>query len=177
MNWRIFSVLLLFTVLVIDSGSFASEHSEAAFQKVKSLAGTWEGKDAAGMVAKSKFEVVVNGTTVLETLSMSGMEDMLSVYSVDGDSVALVHYCPTNNQPRMKALPPTGEIHQLDFLFRDAGNLPVPTTGHQQKISLHFDDADHLTESLTWRSNGKDSVEVLHLTRTKPYSGFPSLGL
>jgi hypothetical protein len=168
MSSRIFPVLLLFTVLVLDFGAFASEHSAAAFQKVKSLAGTWEGKDAAGMAAKSKFEVVVNGTTVLETLSMSGMEDMLSVYSVDGDSVVLVHYGPTNTQPRIKALPPTAEIHQLDFLFRDAGNLPVPTTGHQQKISLHFDDADHLTESLTWRSNGKDSVEVLHLTRTKP---------
>jgi hypothetical protein len=140
MNRRIFSVLLLFSVLVLDFGSFASERSAAAFQKVKSLAGTWEGKDAAGMAAKSKFEVVVNGTTVLETLSM----------------------------PRMKAVQPPGEIHQLDFFFRDAGNLPVPTTGHQQKISLHFDDADHLTESLTWRSNGKDSVEVLHLARTKP---------
>jgi len=99
MNRRIFSVLLLFSALVLDFGSFASVRSAAAFQKVKSLAGTWEGKDAAGMAAKSKFEVVVNGTTVLETLSMSGTEDMLSVYSVDGDSVVLVHYCPPTTSP------------------------------------------------------------------------------
>jgi hypothetical protein len=49
--------------------------------------------------------VVAGGTTVLETLKHGDMEEMLSLYSVDGDSIALQHYCPTNNQPRMRATP------------------------------------------------------------------------
>lgn len=161
------AILSMLTFTLISANCFASTPSEAAFQKMKSLAGEWHGKGADGMDVKTKFEIVVNGTTVLETLSMSGMEEMLSVYSVDDDGVALVHYCPTNNQPRMRALPAAGNIQELDFIFRDAGNMPVATAGHQQRIVIHFDDADHITESLTWRSNGKDSVEVIHLTRKK----------
>ena len=143
----------------------AQTPAATAFQKLKSLAGQWEGKDTDGKPAKTNFEVVVAGTAVLETLSMSGMEDMLTVYSIDGDGIALVHYCPTNNQPRMRALPESGNLTQLDFVFRDAGNLPAPTTGHQQKLVMHFDDANHLTESWTWRDHGHDSVHTMHFTR------------
>src|SRR5690348_10359778 len=92
------SILLLSIFVQVCA---AESQASLAFQKIKSLAGEWEGKDGGGSPAKTKFEVVVAGTAVLETLSMSGMEDMLTVYSVDGDGVALVHYCPTNNQPRM----------------------------------------------------------------------------
>lgn len=153
----------------------AETRATAALQKIKSLAGPekagpgkaeqWEGKDQDGNPAQTSFEVVVAGTAVLETLRESGMEEMLTVYSVDGSGIALVHFCPTNNQPRMRALPGGGDIQQLEFLFRDAGNLPTPTTGHQQKLLLTFEDKDHITEAWTWRSKGKDSVTTIHFTR------------
>ena len=156
--------LLLFLVVHVCA---AESQAALAFQRIKSLAGEWEGKDDSGSLAKTKFEVVVAGTAVLETLSMSGMEDMLTVYSVDGDGVALIHYCPTNNQPRMRALPGPGDLMrmELNFIFRDAGNMPVPTTGHQQKLDLHVDDENHITELWTWRQNGHDSVQTIHFTR------------
>ena len=159
-------VPILLLSIFVQAGAAESQAS-LAFRKIKSLAGEWEGKDDGGSSAKTKFEVVVAGTAVLETLSMSGMEDMLTVYSVDGDGVALVHYCPTNNQPRMRALPGAGDLMrmELNFIFRDAGNMPVPTTGHQQKLDLHVDDENHITESWTWRQNGKDSVQTIHFTR------------
>jgi hypothetical protein len=74
--------------------------------------------------------VVADGTTVLETLKHGDMEEMLSLYSVDGDSVALPHYCPTNNQPRMRATPAAGKVQQLVFEFQGAGNLPDSDIGH-----------------------------------------------
>ena len=158
-------LLVLLLLSVVGQVCLAQSPAAAAFQKLKSLAGQWEGKDAGGDPAKTRFEVVVAGTAVLETLSMSGMEDMLTAYSVDGDGIALVHYCPTNNQPRMRALPDSGNPKELDFVFRDAGNMPVPTTGHQQKLVIHFDDDNHLTESWTWRQNGHDSVQTMHFAR------------
>jgi hypothetical protein len=156
---------LLLLCALLSSVCAAQTQAAAAFQKLKSMAGQWEGKDEGGKPAKTNFEVVVAGTTVLETLSMSGMEDMLTVYSVDGDGVALVHYCPTGNQPRMRALPMPGNITTLDFVFRDAGNMPVPTTGHQQKLVMHFVDENHFTEAWTWRDNGHDSVQTISFTR------------
>jgi hypothetical protein len=159
--------VLLLLCLLFTPFCVAETSATAAFQKLKSLAGQWEGKDDGGNPATTKFEVVVAGTAVLETLSMSGMEDMLTVYSVDGDGVALIHYCPTNNQPRMRALPGPGDLMrmELNFVFRDAGNMPVPTTGHQQKLDMRVEDENHITESWTWRQNGHDSVQTIRFTR------------
>jgi hypothetical protein len=169
-QWWLMSIKIRLLRVVVLSALLAAmctaqTPSATAFQKLKSLAGGWEGKDEGGNPAKTNFAVVVAGTAVLETLSMSGMEDMLTVYSVDGAGIALVHYCPTNNQPRMQALPSAGKTTDLDFVFRDAGNMPVPTTGHQQKLVIHFEDDNHLTESWTWRDKGHDSVQTISFTR------------
>src|SRR6202521_1110234 len=60
----------------------AGSRSEAAFKKLQSLAGEWEGKDDHGMAVKTNFQVMASKTAVMETLSRSGMEEMIKLYSV-----------------------------------------------------------------------------------------------
>lgn len=159
-------VLLIFLSglpLVAQTGA---KPSSPAFKKMQTLAGDWEGKDADGMSAKTNFKVVVANTTVMETLEMHGEPEMLTLYTADGDGIALVHYCPTGNQPRMRAVPKSGEIKELDFHFTGAGNLPEPSIGHEQRLVLRFEDENHITEEWTWRSKGKDSVTVIHFARS-----------
>jgi hypothetical protein len=158
------SVLLLSVALL---PLMAANQPGAAFEKLRALAGDWEGKDGMGMAAKSNFKVVVSGTTVMETLSPTGMgmEDMVTLYNVDGDGISAMHFCPTNNQPHLRAIPPAGEISELTFTFQGAGNLPDESAGHQHKLVIHFDDANHITETWTWRAKGKDSLMVFHLAR------------
>jgi len=146
----------------------ASSFTTAAFKKLQSLAGDWEGKDEHGMAVKTSFKVVAGDTAVIETIAPSGMEEMVSLYSMDHDSIALVHYCPTDNQPRMRATPAAQEIKELDFEFQGAANLKSPSAGHQHHLVLQFEDADHITETWTWRQDGKDTPMVFHLTRKKP---------
>jgi hypothetical protein len=163
-------IALLTLATVSPSPVFpAGQPPKAAFKQLQALAGNWEGKDSDGGAAKTRFEIVAAGTAVMETISPTGMgmEDMLTLYSVDGDSIVLVHYCPTNNQPRMKATPGTGEVKELTFAFQGAGNLPSEETGHQHKLVIQFEDADHITETWTWRSRGKDTPMVFHFTRKK----------
>ena len=143
----------------------ASPHSIAAFKKLLSLAGEWEGKDEHGMVAKTSFKAMASNTAVMETLAASGMDEMVSLYSVDQESVALVHYCPTNNQPRMRATPDSDDVKELSFEFQSAGNLKYPSEGHQHHLIIRFEDANHITETWTWRQNDKDTPMVFHLTR------------
>lgn len=143
----------------------AGTHADVAFKKLQSLAGEWEGKDEHGMLAKTSFQVLASRTAVMETLSPSGMEDMVTLYSMDGDGIALVHYCPTNNQPRMRVVPQSDEIKELSFDFQGAGNLKSPSTGHQHHLVLQFEDENHITETWTWRQNGKDMPMVFHLAR------------
>jgi hypothetical protein len=154
---------MLFAVLPL----FAGTHSEAVFKKIQSLSGDWEGKDDHGMLVKTNFQVLASKTAVMETLTPAGMEEMITLYSMDDDGIALVHYCPTNNQPRMRVVPQSDDVKELSFDFQGAGNLKSPSTGHQHHLVMRFEDADHITETWTWRQDGKDTPMDFHLTRKK----------
>lgn len=156
---------LLALLLVVGSTLYGGTHSEAAFKKLQSLAGDWEGKDGHGMASKTSFQVLASRTAVMETLSPSGMEGMITLYSIDQDGIALVHFCPTNNQPRMRVVPSSDDIKELSFDYQGAGNLKSPSMGHQHHLVLQFVDQDHITESWTWREDGKDTPMVFHFTR------------
>jgi hypothetical protein len=145
----------------------AASHSVAAFKKLQALAGDWEGKDEKGQPVRTSFKSIVSNTAVMETLSPSGTEDMVTVYSLDGDGIALVHFCPTNNQPRMRAVPASDDAKELAFEFQGASNLPSPNTGHQHHLVIRFEDENHITETWTWRHEGMDMPMVFHLTRKK----------
>src|SRR6267143_1546600 len=82
------------------------------------LAGEWEGKDDHGMAVKTNLQVMASKTAVMETLSPSGMEEMITLYSIDGDGIALVHYCPTNNQPRMRVVPQSDDGKEPPMVFQ-----------------------------------------------------------
>src|SRR6266404_8835311 len=156
---------LLIVASCIATASAASP-ATSGFHKLQSVAGRWEGKDDQGKAVTTEFKLVAGGTAVLEILAASGMDEMLTVYSMDGESILLTHYCPTNNQPRMRAVPQTSEIKQLVFSFQDAGNLPNPAVGHEYKLVMDFNDNDHLTERWTWRRDGHYTDMVFHFTRS-----------
>jgi hypothetical protein len=145
--------------------SGAASKATAAFHKLESLAGNWEGKDAGGNAVKSKFQLIAGNTAVMEILDMPGMDQMDTFYSIDGDTIALIHYCPTGNQPRMRAHPAPGEVKMLTFAFEGAGNLPNLAVGHEQHLVIEFVGPNHIIERWTWRKNGKDTLMVYDLTR------------
>jgi hypothetical protein len=138
----------------------------AAFARLQALAGEWEGKDDDGNPVKTSFKPVASNTAFLETLSMSGMDEMFTLYSIDRDGIALVHYCPTNNQPRMRTIPQEETPQELTFTFQGATNLPDPAVGHQHQLVIVFEDKDHITEKWTWRKNGKDTRMIYRFVRT-----------
>src|SRR6202158_891240 len=145
----------------------AGSRSEAAFKKLQSLAGEWEGKDDHGMAVKTSFRVMASKTAVMETLSPSRMEEMVTLYSIDGDGIALVHYCPTNNQPRMRVVPQSDDVRELSFDYQGAGNLKSPSTGHQHHLVIHFVDENHITETWTWRGDRKGTALGFSVRRTQ----------
>ena len=161
------TVLALAAILVPLSMAQMPNPATSTFHKLQALAGDWDGKDDAGNTVKTKFELVAGDTAVMETLTMSGMEQMLTLYTVDGSGIALVHYCPTNNQPRMRATPSSATVRELVFSFQGATNLPDPSIGHEQKLVLQFKGVDQIAERWTWRKNGKDTEMIYNFTRTQ----------
>ena len=100
------------------------------------MAGTWTGNGAKGDTAEVTYKVMAGGTSVMADIKM-GDEAMTSMYYVDGDRLLMTHFCPSNNQPRMKAaISPDGKTVTFDFV--DATNLASPQTGHMHRGGLRF---------------------------------------
>ncbi len=165
---RIISILAI-VLAMATCARLAARASRAAtaFQDLKNLAGHWQGTDAQGRVVRSTFQMIAGGTAVMETLYPADMEPMVTLYSIDGDAISLMHYCPTNNQPHMRAIPAPGAIKRLVFEFQGAGNLPDVAVGHEYRLVMDLQDKDHIVERWTWRENGKDSEMVYRLQRKR----------
>lgn len=90
---------------------------------------------------------------------------MVTLYSPDGDRVAVTHYCSAGNQPRMETKAMTGDQKEFDFTFSGITNLSTPASGHMHHLVVKIADSDHFSEQWTWRENDKDRVESFQFTR------------
>ena len=169
MKRLLFLLILCVATLQVPGTARASRLAEDSFRQLQSLAGDWRGTDEHGEAVRSRFQLVASNTAVMETLAPAGMEEMVTLYSVDRDAITLVHYCPTNNQPRMRAIPRADQIARLVFEFQGAGNLESLSEGHEHMLVVDFKDRDHIDEHWTWRRNGSDTEMIFRLVRTKEH--------
>ena len=78
--------------------------SSPGLDKLKSLVGTWKGKDDEGKPISITYNLVSAGTSIMETLDMSDEKGaMVTMYHMDGKKLMMTHYCSMGNQPRMRA--------------------------------------------------------------------------
>jgi hypothetical protein len=145
------------------------ESVKSAFERMRGLAGTWQGKDEEGQPATVKYEVMSGGSIVTETLQPGQKADeaMLTVYHLDGDKLLCTHYCSRNNQPRMRLESYNNKDGTLDFDFVDATNLPNEHEGHMHKLVLKNPDKDHLVQEWSWHENGQQTPAIFHFERKK----------
>jgi hypothetical protein len=156
---------LFLALVAIATSSLAASKSQPEFDKIKSLAGNWEGKETAGNPVHINYKVVSGGTAVMESILEKSEAQMITIYYLDGDQLMLTHYCMANNQPRMRADASTSTPAAIKFSFVDATNLSGPDDGHMHAHSIEWKDADHVTQHWTWRQKGEEKVETFELQR------------
>ena len=143
---------------------FAQSGSQKSFTKLKSLAGTWEGKTSNGQPVRESYRLTANGSALMSEIESE--HNMITMFHLDGDRLLMTHYCGAGNQPRMKAVVP-GDGSSVAFDFLDATNLASPEAGHMHRAVFTLVDANHLTEEWVWRQDGKEKTEHFELQRTK----------
>jgi hypothetical protein len=144
----------------------AAEKSNAGFEKLKSLAGEWEGKTTDGKPVKATYKVTSGGSALSETLQAGTEPEMLTVYHMDGGQLMMTHYCSLANQPRMRAATSSGDPKSLDFQYVSATNLSKADAPHMHHLVVAFEDADHITQKWTMKGMGDQEV-AFHLERKK----------
>ena len=155
------------TVLA-PTGSEAAALARADFDRLKALAGDWCVVGEDGAVADEStwsFRVTAGGNAVLETMFIGSQHEMITVYHIDGDALALTHYCVVGNQPHMHALPDQPE-DVLAFECTGAAGLASPDEAHMHRGQMKLLGKDEIQTE--WRMfQGEENVHTasFHLKR------------
>jgi hypothetical protein len=157
---KVLALIFMLAATPCFAGEEHHEHMPAvktppSFDVLKALVGEWQevGKDGKGTVVS--YELVAGGSALVERMDPGTDHSMVSVYHPDGAKVMMTHFCAEGNQPRMKG---DGDAKSMSFTMIDITNLPKPTDGHMEGLTLTFKDKDHLVQE--WRHKTGDKVEV-----------------
>lgn len=173
---HVMSAVALFCVCQTTAGSAVVVPARpidaaAAFERLKTLQGTWEAPDANGRKATTTFELVGDGTVLIERYSnpaLPGGGHMVSAYHLDGPALLLTHYCIARNQPTLRAEQFDPADGRIQFEFLRAGSLPDQNAGHMRRAMYRLELKDAFTTEWEFFSGGRKTMtEVEKFTRVK----------
>lgn len=162
--------LLAATSIACQSGpsivSTDASQREELFTAIKSMEGRWQGSSHDGSIQYTEFKVSSAGSAVRETMMPGEEHEMTNMYSLDGNSVVMTHYCASGNQPRMRA----SAIREgcLDFLSAGVQDLKAKDEVYMGAMRLVFVDEDHIEQHWSAFKDGELEHEmVIEMTRVK----------
>jgi hypothetical protein len=158
--------------LAIGLAAFAgfacpASNSAGAFDRLKSLAGTWEADSPAGGKLTSTFVPVSQGTAIEETIG-TPEENEVSLYTRGAGHITMTHYCALTaggHQARLEARVTAANQDEFVFTFVRAENLASPADPHMVRMVLRLKDPRRLSEVWTKREKGKDTTFTLDFAR------------
>jgi hypothetical protein len=134
-----------------------------AFERLKSLVGNWQGIGQGEEKTTTSFEMVANGSVLVERLAPMDGVVMVNAYHPDGDAVVMTHYCASGNQPRMRC---TKDGTTLAFTMTDITNWKKGEA-RMSGLTLVMVDADHMKQEWVSEENGKTSTVTMDFARKK----------
>lgn len=157
--------IALATLLIATAVAFSQTAAQKSFDQIKSLAGTWEGKNSAGEALQVTFKSTAGGSAIMSEISGHGEDNMVTMFHLDGpDRLIVTHYCSAGNQPRMLASA-SPDAKTISFNFLDATNLATPDAGHMERLVITVLDSNHHTEEWHFADHGKEMKELFDLRR------------
>jgi hypothetical protein len=172
-------LLLIAAVCLSPAGLFNSHAGEsspapysgsAEFERMKQLAGAWEGTSNMGKEGEKvrvEYRLTAGGSALVETLFPGSAEEMVSVYHDQKGKLAMTHYCMLRNQPNMTLR--KADARTIELVFSKKGNAINPAKEkHMHAVSITFTDTNHITQKWTMFEKGKNTGEVtLTLARVR----------
>src|SRR6202162_2769131 len=118
--------MLSVVLMSLCTVAFAQSDAQKSFDKLKALAGSWEGHvttvppqpDIEGKPAHLSLRVTSMGNAVVHEMTGEGRpDDPITMLYLDGDRLLLTHYCDAGNRPRMTGkMSANGKTVEFDFL-------------------------------------------------------------
>ncbi|HME35006.1 MAG TPA: hypothetical protein VKF84_07190 [Candidatus Sulfotelmatobacter sp.] len=179
LRWMLVVAVVSLSTLALaqmDEQKSGAQPSDAqkSFDKLKTLAGSWEGTvttqppspEMDGKHVHGSLRVTSMGNAIMHEMTGDGRpDDPITVLYLDGDRLMLTHYCDAGNRPRMTGkMSPDGKTVEFEFLDV-AGSTQY---GHMHHAVFTEIDANHHTEDWTYMEPGDKPVHAhIDLQRTK----------
>jgi hypothetical protein len=152
-------------------GEAAPDPATAAgvFERLKGLAGRWEGRSTKGWTDTAEIKVIAQGSVVEQrSFEAHPGEEMRTLFAMDGERLILTHYCVARRHPRLVASEIADSGATITFTFLDGLNLPSRDLGHMDKLVMRFRDDDHYVAQWSWYQDGQERwMEEIHRTRLR----------
>jgi hypothetical protein len=158
--------VLSLVLLSLSTLAFAQSDAQKAFDKLKDLAGTWQGHvtvdppapDIDNTFMQLSLRVTSRGNALVHEMQEAGKpldatkyDHPVTMFYVDGDRLTLIHYCDAGNRPHMVGkLSPDGKKVEFEFVDLSGGN----EYGHMYHAVFSFVDANHHIEDWTYMMPG-----------------------
>ncbi len=147
----------------------AAYSGSAELERVKQLAGAWEGvADMNGQAQQLRveYQVISNNSAVVERLFPGTPHEMVSVYFDEGGRLAMTHYCALGNRPHLKLK--TANSKELELEAGASADINLAQDKHMHHLKLTFIDQDNIEQSWTDYENGKlGQTSVFKFARVK----------
>lgn len=122
--------------------SAARRRFSPGLERIKSLAGRWEGttfREREGTsAAVVTYSVTGAGSAVIETLFPGTVREMTTVYHDDSSGRLIAqHYCNAANQPKLRLAENDGV--RLRFVLAPDADIKADLEGHAHNLTLTFE--------------------------------------
>jgi hypothetical protein len=176
-NLMVLSASLVATALGAgdESEKAAPVTAKAAFERLKTLKGDWvhegEGCDPTGEKEQGwdrvQYKLTGAGSALVEVSGPGTKMEMLSVYHLDGEDLVMVHYCPAQNQPRLKLDRGASKPDRLVFAFDGGSNIDPAKDAYISGLTLTFKADSKVDADWQFTQNGTQKEHTtLELTRS-----------
>ncbi len=141
-----FAIALFSVNVYAHDGAHASK-SNAAFEKLKGLAGNWQARllTPDGDTTNVVYRVTGNGNVVMETMFAGTDYEMINMYTLDGDALVATHYCSGGTQPKLKLNAAKSNDKQLVFVFVSVAGKK--TDSYINGVTINFGEDGKVQES------------------------------
>jgi len=152
-------------------GTTGGADARAAFVRLKSLVGEWEGQPMAPNAPppRASYRLTGSGTALMETLFGGTDHEMVTIYHMAGDDLVLTHYCAGGTQPRMKLMAGTAE-GELRFDFAGGDNVDMAKGSHMHAARFPVLTKDRYEADWTVFTDGKATM-THHFVMSRAGSG------
>jgi hypothetical protein len=140
-------------------------NSVLAFEHLSSLVGEWQGVENASE-ARLIYTLTADGSALMEDFR-APKDEMITMFTVDGDHLIATHYCSMGNQPQMITGPIKEPLSSLVFSLSRVTGMKTPDDWHNTGLTLTLEDKQHLTQVWTYEYKGQKGTNTFRFIRRR----------